>query len=399
MRVQTANGAMMHVRGTVNLPIQLGKENFNQEFVVVDNLKHTTILGLDLMKKEGVNLNMATDTLTVRDEDVPMSSISTMNEKGRLTQAMKVAPSTISFVYLKVPHNHFIAKSTPFMIESAKEGILPNEPGLFLVNSIAKMHKNGCVPAILVNSTGRHFYLKKGNLLGNVTSSPSCECMHTSTSENADMERDPKFSITNLKIDNPDISPQEIDTLRSLLEEFDDIFANHSHDIGKAKGIKVNIPLKENKIISRPMYKIPLSAQPEVQQQIQQMLKYDIIEKAGNSPWQFSLVTANKKDGKLRLCVDLRPLNEIVQFFSFPLSDLDKTLASLSKAKYMSSFDLNQAYWHLEVEEKDREKLTFVCDEGKFKFQRLAFGLNIAPSIFSQYLSGVLQGLEGINNY
>ena len=404
IRVQTANGVLMRVRGTVRLPIQLGKCNFDQDFVIVDNLKHPVIIGLNLMKKEGINLNLGTNTLTVRDEDVPMSTISTVNEKGRLAQSIKVAPSTISFIYLKSPSSHFFNKSSPLMIESAPESFIANEPGLFLVNSVAKIHKNNGIPAILVNSTGRHFYLKQGHVLGQLTSIPDekYECMHTSTPRQTDAthdELDPKFSIKNLKIDNPNVSAEDIESLKSLLEEFDDIFAKHSHDIGKAKDIKVNIPLKENKIISRPAYKIPLTAQPEVQKQIQQMLKYDIIEKANNSPWQFSLVTVPKKEKGLRICVDLRPLNQIVQFFSFPLSDLDKTLASLSKAKFMSSFDLNQAYWNLEVNEKDREKLTFVCDEGKFKFKRLPFGLNIAPSIFSQYLSGVLQGLDGIANY
>ena len=193
-----------------------------------------------------------------------------------------ILPHQLSRSYLRTPHNQFFNKSVPLLIESANEGLIPKEPGLFVVSAIARVHDNNCVPAILVNSTGRRFHLKRGNVLAQMTPVPddACQCLSTSTSSTGNVDIDPKFSITNLKIDNPNVSPKDVDNLRSLLNEFEDVFATHSHDIGKAKGIQVEIPLQENKIISRPQYKIPLSVQPEVQRQIKQMLKFDIIEKA-----------------------------------------------------------------------------------------------------------------------
>ena len=136
--------------------------------------------------------------------------------------------------------------------------------------------------------------------------------------------------------------------------------------------MEASIPLTNPTPIVRQPYRIPLALQSDVQKQIADMLRFDII-RPSQSPWSFSLVTVRKKDNSTRICCDLRPLNKVVSFFSFPMANIDQTIGSLSKAKYFTSLDLNQAYFHIGIKPEDQDTLSFVCDEGKFAFKRLPF--------------------------
>ena len=79
-------------------------------------------------------------------------------------------------------------------------------------------------------------------------------------------------------------------------------------DLGKTSIVKHSIkltdptPFKEHyKCITPGMY-------DEVKMHIQKMLDVGAIQ-LSNSPWDSVIVLVQKKDGKLRFCIDLRRLN------------------------------------------------------------------------------------------
>ena len=64
----------------------------------------------------------------------------------------------VSFIYLK-PHSS-MKNFKEFEISTNMDSqIMSNEPGLYLLDSIAEKHENGNIPAILVNSTCRQYDL------------------------------------------------------------------------------------------------------------------------------------------------------------------------------------------------------------------------------------------------
>ena len=54
-------------------------------------------------------------------------------------------------------------------------------------------------------------------------------------------------------------------------------------------------------------------------------------------------------------------------------------------------------YWQVALDEVDREKATFACHAGLFKFRVMPFGLANAPGAFQQLMSVVLAGLENFS--
>ena len=63
------------------------------------------------------------------------------------------------------------------------------------------------------------------------------------------------------------------------------------------------------------------------------------------SPYGAPVLFVNKKDEKLRLCVDYRALNKVTVKNSYPLPRIDDLFDRLAEAKYFSRIDLRSGYF------------------------------------------------------
>ena len=68
------------------------------------------------------------------------------------------------------------------------------------------------------------------------------------------------------------------------------------------------------------------------------------------SPWASAVVLVRKKDGGLRLCIDLRKLNNRTVKDGYALPRIDDTLDCLHGAKMVLPLDLKSGYWQVELE-------------------------------------------------
>ena len=64
----------------------------------------------------------------------------------------------------------------------------------------------------------------------------------------------------------------------------------------------------------------------------------------------------DKKDVKLRLCVDYRALNKVTVKNSYPLPRIDDLFDRLAGAKYFSRIDLRSGYQQIRIAQRDEEK-------------------------------------------
>ena len=126
--------------------------------------------------------------------------------------------------------------------------------------------------------------------------------------------------------------------------------------------------------------------------QVQTWLKHGVIEPS-TSPWNFGLVAAPKKNGKIRWCVDYRALNDITIKDSHPIGNIDDNLARLSRSTIFSCIDGSGAYHVVELEPADREKTAFATPWGSYHFTHMPFGLCNAPSTYARLVQLVLAGI------
>ena len=126
------------------------------------------------------------------------------------------------------------------------------------------------------------------------------------------------------------------------------------------------------------------------------MLQQDLIQHS-TSPWSFPVVIIKKKNGKLRFCVNYKPLNDVTKKDNYPLPRIDEILDSLNGAQWFTTLDLASGYWQIKVREEDREKTAFITKFGTFEFKVMPFGLCNAPATFQHIMNKVLG--EAIGKY
>ena len=130
----------------------------------------------------------------------------------------------------------------------------------------------------------------------------------------------------------------------------------------------------------------------DLKEQIDKWLEHGVIEQS-NSPWNFGLVAAPKKNGKIRWCVDYRALNKITTKDSHPIGNIDDNLSRLSRSTIFSCIDGSGAYHVIQLDPKDKTKTAFATPWGSYQFTHMPFGLCNAPSTYARLVQMVLQGI------
>ena len=189
------------------------------------------------------------------------------------------------------------------------------------------------------------------------------------------------------------LDEEQIGKVTKLISEFTDIFSKSKDDLGHTNIEEHRIDTGNATPIKQRPRRLPLSKRQTERDEVQQMLKSDVIEPS-SSPWASPIVMVTKKDGSIRFCVDYRKLNGVTLRDSYPLPRIDDCLDSLCCAKWFSTLDLASGYWQMCVHPDDREKTAFTCQSGLFQFKVLPFGLTNAPSSFERLMEKVLVGLQ-----
>jgi hypothetical protein len=202
-----------------------------------------------------------------------------------------------------------------------------------------------------------------------------------------------KESYEEVKIDESNLTKEQIEKVKALLKEKAQVFSKKNEIPSQASNITHSIDTENHPPINCAKYRTSHKDRPIVSEHVKEMLRNKVIEPS-KSPWAFLIVLVPKKDGSIRFCVDYRKLNAITVKDSYALPRIDDALASLSGKKYFSSLDLAAGYFQIPMSEKDKDKTSFITDDGLFRFNVMAFGLTNAPATFQRYMDAVLAGLK-----
>ena len=187
-------------------------------------------------------------------------------------------------------------------------------------------------------------------------------------------------------------------TLDVILHKHNKVFDG----LGKLKDTKVALSIDSSKTPKvQPQRRIPYHVRQKVKDALKELEEQDIIEKVPDTegtPWVSPIVVVPKKDGGVRICVDMRLANEAIQRIRHPIPTVDDVRFELNGAKFFSKLDLAQAYHQLELDEASRSITTFSTHLGLYRYKRLNYGTNAAAEIFQYTLQTQLQGLTGVKN-
>ena len=181
---------------------------------------------------------------------------------------------------------------------------------------------------------------------------------------------------------------------KKLLCDYADTFSKNDLDLGKCNILKHNIQLTDQQPFKERYRRIPPHLFEEVKQHLQEMVEVGAIRKSF-SPWASAVVLVRKKDGGLRLCIDLRKLNNRTIKDGYSLPRIDDTLDCLHGAKWFSTLDLKSGYWQVELEEEAKPLTAFTMGPlGFWECERMPFGLTNAPATFQRLMESCLGELN-----
>lgn len=167
------------------------------------------------------------------------------------------------------------------------------------------------------------------------------------------------------------------------------------------KGIVAQIPIdKQAKPVALPLRKTPIALEEPIKEKIDDLLAKGIIEKSTKfSAWQSPLVFSTKPDGSVRICVDMRCVNQAILRQPQPFPTIDHLAVRLQGTSLFSRLDIAEAFHQVELDEESRDLTTFITPQGTFRYTRLMFGLSNAPELFQRIMQFILRGLEGVLVY
>lgn len=191
-----------------------------------------------------------------------------------------------------------------------------------------------------------------------------------------------------------------------LCQKYNDIFHLDDTPLSFTNQIKHQINTTDEVPVFTRSYRYPHVHKPEVEKQIKEMLKQNIIQ-ASNSPWSSPIWMVPKKQDasgkvKWRLVVDYRKLNEKTVSDRYPIPNINDILDKLGRCQYFSVLDLKSGFYQIEMDPKYILKTAFTVDDGHrghYEYLRMPFGLKNAPSTFQRMMDTVLRGLKNVTVY
>ncbi|XDV16248.1 hypothetical protein PO909_016045 [Leuciscus waleckii] len=108
------------------------------------------------------------------------------------------------------------------------------------------------------------------------------------------------------------------------------------------------------------------------------------------------MVPVSRKNGKVRICVDLKRLNKAVRRERYVLPTAEEITAKLSGATMFTSLDAASGFWQIPLHPESTKLTTFITPFGRYAFKRLPFGITSAPEIFQCKMTETLNGLVGV---
>ena len=117
--------------------------------------------------------------------------------------------------------------------------------------------------------------------------------------------------------------------------------------------------------------------QKPFKEELECLQKMDIITSLGvdeSAEWCNSFVLVTKANGKVRLCLDLVRLHQVLigPIHRGPTSN--DILPKLNNVKYMCIIDASSGYYNIQLDTKSSHLTMFVCPFGRYWYKCIPFG-------------------------
>ena len=378
-----ASGERMDIAGVVNVEIRLkGMKPIVHEFKVLNAKTFSNVLlGRDFMKLfgqvtfdfnanrvrlgrtwvNGVRLKFKEKVRLVVDTVVPARSEQVVNVRSKDLYSLMESDFE--------PRNLLVFPS----LQVSKARVVPNINGMFQVT--------------VLNVGESNVLLKNRTVMGQLNDAQEV----LSSSEVS------KDSVGDAKRTNgielgENLSDKQREQLLDLISKYSDIFAENPKKPARTNMMQHKIITGDALPVHRKARRLPAAWEKEVNDQVKEMQKHDII-RPSSSPWNAPLLLVKKKDNTMRFVCDFRGLNDVTKKDNYPLPHIRDVIDKMEDCKYWTTLDAAAAYWSMPLAEEDKEKTAFAVARGKYEFNVTPYGLCNAGASYQRLMKACLSGL------
>lgn len=144
--------------------------------------------------------------------------------------------------------------------------------------------------------------------------------------------------------------------------------------------------------------KVPYALADAVNRELRSMQDKGWISQVQHSEWAHPIVPIMKKDGSVRVCVDLKVgLNQQVKLMEYKMPIVQEILDNLGTAKVFSTIDIANAFMHVPIHQDHRKYFTINTPLGLFELTRMPFGYVNAPLCWQRIIDSIVGGIQGVH--
>ena len=152
------------------------------------------------------------------------------------------------------------------------------------------------------------------------------------------------------------------------------------------------IPMKDD---AKPCTQRPYSYNDnfaqKINEEINRLLEAGFIYEIEHTPWVSPLVVVPKKNGKLRVCINLKNMNAATISDHYPLPITDHVIERVAGSEAYSFLDGFSGYNQISIAPADQHKTAFASERGTFAYRVMPFGLTNAPSTFQRLMCHIFR--------
>ena len=442
-KLYAADGRVVDIKGKIDCDVNINGLIIPFKILIVNHLTQKLIIGQDFLQYTKTKIDYADNSVTFFDDMVGanlLNNFKNMKNIVRVSKSCRIPARTEAVIQGFSSKNSFRGNQVTqsFLLEA-----LSKQPSQdYLIARTLTIPRQSKVVCRIINPTNRtlRFYknqaiakleeirdddimdlpedfaqldlkapqdlsplsadppLSQSSTAQNSTSNPMQQNENTQPADQnptASKQEFPNLDRLGIKIDSPQLSESQKLTLKQLIERNADIFSTGFHDLPGMKNFEHKIDTYDSAPVHVKAYKCSPHVQAEMDSQIQEMLKYGIIEES-TACWNSPALMIKKANNEFRFTVDYRRLNKVIKPTYWPMPSMSDVQQALGEARstIFSTMDLKAGFFQIPLEKSTQDKSTFVTSSSKaYKWTRVPMGLASSAQAFSHAMSTVFRDM------
>jgi hypothetical protein len=126
-------------------------------------------------------------------------------------------------------------------------------------------------------------------------------------------------------------------------------------------------------------------------EEVHKLLTARFMKEVHHLDWLTNPVLVNKKNGKMRMCVDYTSLNKACPKVSFPLPRIDQIVNSTAGCETLSFLDAYSGYHQIKMKESDQLVTSFITPFGMYCYVTMPFGVRNIGATYQRCMLHVFE--------